>query len=371
MSSETDLPALIAAIYESGMDFSLWPQTLARVAAAFGVSSASVARQGRTLSECWGFSVGIDPAMTDRYLEYYHAVNPIWQIAHSTPAGTVQTDSMVMPRADLVRTEFYNDFLLPQQIEGLLNAVALVEEGRQSVVTLHGRRQFDEHHVALYGLLAPHLRRAVQINVKLARTEFLQVASVAALSRLEEGVLFVKRDATVVFANKAAEEFFANRGLRQSKGRLHGNSAAETANLHAVIAKCAEPRFRHGPGGLVSLSRAPGRPPLSLLIAPVPFTTPHEFIDTQPMAIVFVDDPERSGKPDAVQLQERFGMTPAEARFAIEILKGDGIQAAADRLLITRATARTHLARIFEKTGTRRQAELVGILLAARTSPGK
>jgi hypothetical protein len=217
MSSESDLTALIAAVYEAGMDFSLWPQTLARIADAFGVSSASVARQGRTLSECWGFSVGIDPAMTDNYLEYYHSVNPIWQIAHSTPAGTVQTDSMVMPRGDLVRTEFFNDFLLPQQIEGLLNAVVLVEEGRQSVVTLHGRRQFDEHHVALYGLLAPHLRRAVQINVKLARTEFLQVASVAALSRLDEGVLFVSRDATVVFANKAAEKFFSTQDLRQSK----------------------------------------------------------------------------------------------------------------------------------------------------------
>ena len=370
MSSESDLTALIAAVYEAGMDFSLWPQTLARIADAFGVSSASVARQGRTLSECWGFSVGIDPAMTDNYLEYYHSVNPIWQIAHSTPAGTVQTDSMVMPRGDLVRTEFFNDFLLPQQIESLLNAVVLVEEGRQSVVTLHGRRQFDEHHVALYGLLAPHLRRAVQINVKLAGTEFLQVASVAALSRLDEGVLFVSRDATVVFANKAAEKFFSTQDLRQSRGRLHGNSAAETANLHAVIAKCAEPGFRHGPGGLVSLSRAPGRSPLSLLVAPVPFRTPHEFIATQPMAIIFVGDPERSGKPDAVQLQETFGMTPAEARFAIEILKGDGIQAAADRLSISRATARTHLSRIFDKTGTRRQAELVGVLMSSKLSRG-
>jgi DNA-binding CsgD family transcriptional regulator len=41
---------------------------------------------------------------------------------------------------------------------------------------------------------------------------------------------------------------------------------------------------------------------------------------------------------------------------------GDGIQACADRLGITRATARTHLAHIFRKTGTNRQAELVRLL---------
>lgn len=44
-------------------------------------------------------------------------------------------------------------------------------------------------------------------------------------------------------------------------------------------------------------------------------------------------------------------------------MAGTGIQAAADRLQISRSTGRTHLARIFEKTGTHRQAELVHLML--------
>ena len=90
--------------------------------------------------------------------------------------------------------------------------------------------------------------------------------------------------------------------------------------------------------------------------------------DLQPMAVIFVNDPDKNNKPTVVQLREKFGLTPAEANFAVEILKGDGIQAAADRLSISRATARTHLARIFDKTGTRRQAELVGVLLSIKSS---
>jgi len=128
MSSEGDLATLIAAIYEAGMDFSLWPAALGRIAAAFGVPSASMARQGKTPSECWGFSVGIDPVHTENYIAYYHNVDPIWQRVPSTPAGTVQTDSMVMPRRELVRTEFFNDFLLPQGAQSLLNAVVLFDE---------------------------------------------------------------------------------------------------------------------------------------------------------------------------------------------------------------------------------------------------
>ena len=48
---------------------------------------------------------------------------------------------------------------------------------------------------------------------------------------------------------------------------------------------------------------------------------------------------------------------------AREILQGDGIQATAERLGISPATARTHLLEVFQKTGTSRQAELVRVLL--------
>jgi DNA-binding CsgD family transcriptional regulator len=67
--------------------------------------------------------------------------------------------------------------------------------------------------------------------------------------------------------------------------------------------------------------------------------------------------------PQAVELGlftelVRFGLTDAESGVAAEILKGDGRLAAARRLGISDTTAKTHLSNIFEKTGTRRQAEL-------------
>jgi DNA-binding CsgD family transcriptional regulator len=62
-------------------------------------------------------------------------------------------------------------------------------------------------------------------------------------------------------------------------------------------------------------------------------------------------------------LRAEFGLTPAEAALAIEIAKGDGRKAAAARLGISVGTARTHLTRIFQKVGVRRQAELVRVLV--------
>jgi DNA-binding CsgD family transcriptional regulator len=86
----------------------------------------------------------------------------------------------------------------------------------------------------------------------------------------------------------------------------------------------------------------------------------------QPVAIVFITDPDRDAIPEAAQLQRQFGLTPVESRFALEILKGDGIAATAERLGILPGTARTHLHRVLAKSGTRRQGDLVRLMLTAR-----
>lgn len=367
MISDTELASVVAAIYEAGADFSRWPDTLERLAAAFGASSAGMARQGPTPSEAWAMTSRLDPDFARDYAAHYHAVNPIWRRTASTPAGTVQSDSMVMPRAELARTEFFNDFLMPQDCGGMLNVVALVEDGRQTVVTVHARREVQDEEVHLYRLLTPHLRRAVEINVRLSAASINHAATVEVVDRLDEGVVFVDEGAKIVYANATAEALFSAHGwLRRRDGALQAAIPAESAALHAAIAKCAHGGPRQG--GALSLSMGLDRPPLALRVTPISHDLPGWLVGRRPVAIITVSDPARRGKPAAHRLQEQFGLTRAQASLAIEMLSGDGIQATADRLGISRATARTHLARIFEKTGARRQAELVRVLMAAMPS---
>src|SRR5215475_13429027 len=64
-------------------------------------------------------------------------------------------------------------------------------------------------------------------------------------------------------------------------------------------------------------------------------------------------------------LRSHFGLTPAEARLALHLVAGETLRCAAVKLSITYETARTQLKKIFNKTGTCRQAELVIVILAA------
>lgn len=59
-----------------------------------------------------------------------------------------------------------------------------------------------------------------------------------------------------------------------------------------------------------------------------------------------------------------FGLSPAQTDIAREIVAGHSMTAAARHLGITPATARTHLARIYDKTGVNAQPALVRILLS-------
>ena len=65
-------------------------------------------------------------------------------------------------------------------------------------------------------------------------------------------------------------------------------------------------------------------------------------------------------------LEASFRFTPAEARIAQGIARGETLAAVAAAHGIAMTTAKTHLQSVFHKTGTHRQAELVALL--ARTN---
>jgi DNA-binding CsgD family transcriptional regulator len=59
---------------------------------------------------------------------------------------------------------------------------------------------------------------------------------------------------------------------------------------------------------------------------------------------------------------ELYGLTAAECRVLQLVAEGHTPQEAADRLALSLATVKTHLQRVFAKTNTGRQADLVRLV---------
>lgn len=87
-----------------------------------------------------------------------------------------------------------------------------------------------------------------------------------------------------------------------------------------------------------------------------------------PRAVAFISDPERSRPAPRDLLVQLFGLTPKEADMTSKLSEAKSVEQAAEEMGITYQTARTHLRRIFSKTGVSRQTELV-LMLARLPRP--
>jgi DNA-binding CsgD family transcriptional regulator len=82
------------------------------------------------------------------------------------------------------------------------------------------------------------------------------------------------------------------------------------------------------------------------------------------VAAVFVVPQEQATYSAVGAMAQFYELTPAEGQVFASLAQGTSLARTAEALSVASATVRTHLHRIFEKTGCKRQAELVA--LAAR-----
>ena len=78
-----------------------------------------------------------------------------------------------------------------------------------------------------------------------------------------------------------------------------------------------------------------------------------------PLAMVLVTDPQRGSSPGEDGLRAMFDLTPAEAKLVVALCGGETLATYADTTGTSLNTAKTHLKRVFEKTGETRQADLI------------
>lgn len=154
-------------------------------------------------------------------------------------------------------------------------------------------------------------------------------------------------------------------GLRLKRATLKASDPIESEQLEFFIscAASASSRGKFTPlGGALNISRREMQQPLHVTVLPVPES--RWSMVAIPSALVFVCDPTARPKSRAAFMKMMYGLTPAESRLADLLLQGLEVREIADRLGITIETARFHLKRVLAKTGTRRQTELMRLMLS-------
>lgn len=363
---EAAIGALIERIYDLALEPTTWPGLIAGLAETFGGHAASIEHEYVDSELGAGLTMGLDPSAAPQYFDYYAARNVLRRVPNfgellKTFTPVVTLDEETLPKDNLVRTEFYADFLRPAGIHSLLT-VGLWSEGPSvtalSIFRPRSRPSFDQTDRILAETLHPHLIRAFRLSRKVAASNGLQLGMAAALDQSPLGVLILGSDG-VSYANPQALRLLAEPGgLSLSGSALVASDAVETERLRGLIG-----RARTGPGrvgGAVSVRRPGGRAPLSVAATPLGAER-LSVLQAEPGVLVCVTDPEAGAVPDAY-LRDAIGLTAAEARIARMLVEGRSLRGASEALDVSYSTVRSHLQHIFEKTGATRQAELVALL---------
>lgn len=329
-----------------------------RVADLQGARDAALGTMGPD-GISWLQAPRTDPDYLQRYPDY-HAEDLVWHEVAAKGIGGVVTDDMVADEAALRANAYHHEWSLPQGYRTKLGGMILEEDGWRTVLILPGRDAYTAEQKRLFQVVSQHLRRAVQINIRLAGDKLAGEVSTRLLERMRGGAMLVDGNCRLVFANKPAEAFFIRGGgLELSGGRLLATGDRENAALEALIGRCLRQGLGDSGGELVL--RTNGWERRKLLVVPLRQSTPG-LAPGLPVAVLF-ESTDRSDEATTGRLRLRYGLTPAEAAFAVEIARGDGKRAAAARRGISYSTARTHLSRIFDKTGVKRQGELVRLIV--------
>ena len=177
--------------------------------------------------------------------------------------------------------------------------------------------------------------------------------------RLGCGCILIDASGHVLRMNEYASRYIG-RDLLIGHQRLAAAHPGCNPILQRLITAmlAADPQFEVAPG-TVALHRE-HKHPLVLRVAPVVGPVHTAFSGAK--GVITLIDPDDCLELPQDLLQAAYGLTPAEARVAQRVACGENPEEIADRHQVSPGTVRMQLKSIFQKTNTKRQAQLVSLL---------
>lgn len=350
---------LLESIYHAGAQPHLWPATLHGIAMRFGAAGANLIRKsvsGLTMISTEGVAEVTQQFDAAGLNEDNSRVS---RLMDRHPHPGFLTDSHLHSARELRELPLYRDFLNPR---GAAAGAASVIQGSMDDVLVVAFEAFPSHKhsrraVVPLNRLRPHLARALSLGsqIEMARLHSILEAFEACAT----AVALLDEHGGVVGAN----ELF--------QARTEGLARPDRAGLAFQDVR-ARQRFQeflqtHGRQGLgTSLALRDKTKFGAAVLHIVPARRDDANVFGRVAYYAVMAKPDNELLPCSDIIAALFDLTPAEARVARAVAKGQSPGAVAGELKISAETVRSHLKRVFSKTGVSRQSELAALLTRFR-----
>jgi DNA-binding CsgD family transcriptional regulator len=362
------LSETIGAIYDCALDPGHWPVALERIASLIGGNHAALRAVNPVTSELrlnitWG---GGGAHWKKLYDETYFKLVPTFRQQLEMGVDEPTTSDGFMPRAEFVQSRFYQEWAQPQDFFDVAGMAFLRRpdlRAHVSVYTPSTRPRVGPRDVATMTELSPHVRRAVTISDLLEMKSIAAETSQSALDLVGVAILLVDAECHLVHANRAGETMLAaGSPLLADKARVRAADPRTTAALAAAVTIAARDEAGMGRAGIGLPAGDTGATRCVIHVLPLARRSAHQRLASAAVAALFVA-PTTAGPHvwrDAVAAL--YDLTPAETRVLDLLAQGLPPAEIAARLAVSEPTVRTHLQRLYSKTGTARQGELIALV---------
>ncbi|MCC7253579.1 LuxR C-terminal-related transcriptional regulator [Hyphomicrobium sp.] len=369
--SDSELLDLVGDIYDCAIEPTKWPTVLERIARMLDGAHAAISLQRPvtntvSLRAHWN----VDPAF-ERSMVTHFAINPAvpcaWYMRVDEPFSFYDAIG-----ADELKATRWHRQAVASHGFGDCIATVLAKTSQQfgtlSLCRDDWKPPYGAAELEILRALAPHVRRAALIADMLDARALERSMLAAALDRLAVGVVLTDGDGRIVHVNEAATRYLDDgNALRRIGDQLAVGDPASARDLAQAIAEAASGTTIDIPrSGIVVPLKRRGGGDLAAWVLPLDHGLRQEFgAGFAAKVAVFIRDLGDTSPFPAELFVRRFAITPAECRLLVLLVQGMTVTEAADTLGISLPTARTHLAHLFEKTGTSRQIDLVRLAMRA------
>lgn len=306
-------------------------------------------------------SIGHDPAVEKAYAEHYFAVDPARQVGMAMAPLEVIRSYELFDEALRAKHEYF-DFARRSNIGDLLGVGTAVIAGRRHFLAVQRPADapaFEDATRDLMRLIGPHLQRAREVEARLREAELARLELEAGIDHVATPAFIVDASRRTRHRNAAAAAFVVQfPGAFRRSAQLHLADPALDARLEAAIQRAA----RLGGESTVLLLPLRQGDSAELVVAPL---LPRSGAGWErPLALVAILKTDVNPETVAWRLRQLYDLSPAEARVAAAIALGRTVEEVAAATGVKESTLRTQLRTVFQKTGSRKQADLARLALA-------
>ena len=367
MSEDQQLTHLIATIYDAALDCALWPDALADIAEFVDGRVGGLLTKDchkEYVNAHW--HAGGDPHYMRLYAETYSRLGPV-ATAPSRGVETIVSIPELVPYDEFRRGRFYREWARPQGWVDV--AVAVLDKSADGSAYLSMSRDeatgmVDDTMRRRMALVVPHVRRAVLIGKAIEFKQAETATFVDVLDGLSVGLFLIDAQGRIVHANAAGNDMLgAGDFLRRSGGRLVAGDARAEQTLREAAAAAADGDEEVGTRSIaVPLRAHDGERYVAHMLPLAGGARRRAGAAYAAAAALFVRKAELQYPSPPEVIGKTYSLTPAELRVLLSIVEIGGVPEVAAALGVADTTVKTHLGRLYAKTGTGRQADLVKLV---------